>query len=84
MSSVSPVRRTVLCSREYRSALATVGTPTAQDLGGVIETSVSSAPLLLLSMCPIRRSSAALPLQPSVGTFRARRDPGRSGARGDP
>ncbi|MFB7551747.1 hypothetical protein [Streptomyces sp. NPDC056154] len=50
----------------------------------MIKTSVSSAPHLLLSMRPTRRSSAALPLQPSVGTFRARRDPGRSGARGDP
>ncbi|WP_327276662.1 hypothetical protein OG609_36110 [Streptomyces sp. NBC_01224] len=63
---------------------ATAGTPAAQVLGGAIETSVSFALLLLLSMCPIRRSYAALPLQPSVGTFRARRDPGRSGARGDP
>ncbi|MGW2939433.1 hypothetical protein ACWDA7_48850 [Streptomyces sp. NPDC001156] len=50
----------------------------------MIETSVSSARLLFLSMCPIRRSYAVVPLQPSVGMFRARRDPGRSGARDDP
>ncbi|MFB6987963.1 hypothetical protein [Streptomyces sp. NPDC056304] len=64
--------------------MADVGNAAVQVLGGVIKTSVSSAPHLLLSMRPTRRSSAALPLQPSVGTFRARRDPGRSGARGDP
>ncbi|MCX4647921.1 MULTISPECIES: hypothetical protein [unclassified Streptomyces] len=64
--------------------MATAGTPTAQVLGEVIATSVSSAPLLLLPTRPVRRSYAALPLQPSVGMFRARRDPGRSVARGDP
>ncbi|MFD0068346.1 hypothetical protein [Streptomyces sp. NPDC056690] len=48
----------------------------------MIETSVSSARLLLLSMCLIRRSYAALPLLPSVGMFPVRRDPGRSVARG--
>ncbi|GGU99949.1 hypothetical protein GCM10010260_40440 [Streptomyces filipinensis] len=63
--------------------MATAGRPTAQLSGGVIGTSVSSAPLLPLSMCPVRPSSAALPLQASVGMFRARRDPGRSDARGD-
>jgi hypothetical protein len=56
---------------------------TTQVLGGVIETSVSFAPLLLLPNAPSAAHTAALPLQPKVGMFRARRDPERSGARGD-